>query len=66
MGSIQYKLSAAAIDILNNLVRTGAILTETPISIFAEMLARPLDLDVSIVPATDPELPLQCTTALLS
>lgn len=39
--------SAAAIDMLNNLVRTGAILPETPFSIFAEMLSGPLDLDVS-------------------
>ena len=30
--------STAAIDMLNNLVRTGAILPEIPFSIFAEML----------------------------
>ena len=46
IGSIQYKLSAA-VDILINLVRTGTLLTETPISIFAEMLSGLLDLDVS-------------------
>ena len=39
--------SAAVIDMLNNLVRTGAILPEISFSIFAKMLSGPLDLDVS-------------------
>ena len=38
---------AATMDMLNNLVRTGAILPATPFSIFEEMSSGPFALDVS-------------------